>query len=371
MQHRVYRIKLKGHNAYLGELFREARWYYNWLLSHEDFKTVDTRLNTIAVKRGEDFEDVELRRLSSQMKQQLYRQLWDNLRGLSASKKRGRRVGRLRYKSFLGSIPLSNQTFAISGNRVHIQKLKSPLRARGLQQLPETPDIRKADLVKKASGYYLHICVRVPSEETETVGFVGLDMGIADALTFSDGTTVNFSQNQTRLRRLSKSLSRKQKGSRNWYKAKHLLGREHERMTNRKNDASNKVIAALKPYNVIFQDEMLAGWQKGWFGKQVHGSILGRVKARLQHSPANLMLSRSLPTTQLCPSCGALNKHGLERRTYSCECGYTCNRDIHSARNMIVFGQELADVEKGSDVFGVLSGIQNAHLSVKREAAPL
>lgn len=371
VRHKVFRLKLKGHNEYLRQLFIEAKWYYNWLLSHEDFRVVDTTSNDITVKRGEEFETVRLQKLSSQMKQQLYRQLWDSLKGLSVSKKRGRRVGRLKFKRFLRSIPLSNQTFNISGGRVRLQKLRAPLKVRGLSQLPDSPDIRKADLVWKPSGFYLHVCVRLPEEEAQITGVVGMDMGISDALTFSDGTKVNFSQDQTKLRRLNKALSRKQRGSSNWYKAKHQLEREHERMANRKEDASNKVIRALSRTRVIFQDEMIANWQKGLFGRQVHGSILGRVKAKLQHNSANLMLNRSLPTTQLCPHCGCLNKHSLATRVYTCDCGYSLDRDTHAARNMIVFGQELADVEKGSDVFGVLSGIQNSHLSVKREAAPL
>ena len=47
------------------------------------------------------------------------------------------------------------------------------------------------------------------------------------------------------------------------------------------------------------------------------------------------MLNRSVPTTQYCPDCGALNKHGLDKRVYSCSCGYNMDRDTHAAMNMI------------------------------------
>lgn len=234
-------------------------------------------------------------------------------------------------------------------------------------------DIRKADLVRKPSGVYLHVCLRVPTEpKPEPKGAIGLDMGIADALVFSDGTTINYSADDTKLRKLHKELSRKKKGSNNWYKARHQLRREYERLDNRKADAVNKLIHSLKVYNVVFQDEMISGWQKGWFGKQVHRSILGRLKSALQHNPDNLMLSKSLPTTQLCPECSTLNRMSLEARTYKCDCGYTQNRDVHAAKNMLIFaGQELAPVERVEDVFRALSSIQNAHLSVKQEAVSL
>ena len=71
------------------------------------------------------------------------------------------------------------------------------------------------------------------------------------------------------------------------------------------------------------------------FGKQVQYSILGRVKAKLVNNPRVVVLDRSVPTTQYCPDCGALNKHGLDKRVYSCSCGYSMDRDTHAAMNMI------------------------------------
>ena len=43
-------------------------------------------------------------------------------------------------------------------------------------------------------------------------------------------------------------------------------------------------------------------------------------------------------TTQACPECGCLTKHGLDKRKYRCEqCGYeNPDRDIHSANMMVL-----------------------------------
>lgn len=373
VEYKVFKLKLKGGKKYLNSLFAEGKWYHNWILSHDDLKDVDTKLNTIPVKRGEAFETETLEHLSSQMKQGIYQRVWDNVKGLSARKLNGGRVGRLKFTSELNSIPLKNQTFSIVGNRIKLQNHKKRIRFVGGKQLPEEMDIRKADLVRKPSGVYLHVCLKVPSgPKPEPKGAIGLDMGIADALVFSDGTSINYSADDSKVRKLHKELSRKKKGSNNWYKARHQLRREYERVDNRKADAVNKLIHSLKGYSVVFQDEMISGWQKGWFGKQVHRSILGRLKSALQHNPDNLMLSRSLPTTQLCPECSTLNRMGLEARTYKCDCGYTQNRDVHAAKNMLIFaGQELAPVERVEDVSRALFSIQNAHLSVKQEAISL
>lgn len=112
---------------------------------------------------------------------------------------------------------------------------------------------------------------------------------------------------------------------------------------------------------------MITSWKK-LFGKQVHNGILGRLKLALKQNPNNLMISRTCPTTKLCPICGVLNDIKLSVRIYNCECGYSCDRDAHFARNMILIGLEQTYVEKESDLFEILSSIQNKHFSVKQEA---
>ena len=52
------------------------------------------------------------------------------------------------------------------------------------------------------------------------------------------------------------------------------------------------------------------------------------------------ILPKSVPTTKDCPICGKLKKDiTLADRVYSCECGYSENRDIHAARNMILLSK--------------------------------
>ena len=48
------------------------------------------------------------------------------------------------------------------------------------------------------------------------------------------------------------------------------------------------------------------------------------------------MLDKYIPTTKFCPKCFKKNELTLNDRTYVCECGYQEDRDIHSAKNMIL-----------------------------------
>ena len=84
------------------------------------------------------------------------------------------------------------------------------------------------------------------------------------------------------------------------------------------------------------QDEQIAGWHKGLFGKQVQHSCLGTVKAKLKMLPQTVVLDKCIPTTKLCPKCRTVNQHiTLADRTFVCDCGYQEDRDVHSAKNMI------------------------------------
>jgi len=41
-----------------------------------------------------------------------------------------------------------------------------------------------------------------------------------------------------------------------------------------------------------------------------------------------------------------INKHSLDKREYMCECGYTQDRDIHSAKNILFEGLKQIGMER-------------------------
>ena len=84
------------------------------------------------------------------------------------------------------------------------------------------------------------------------------------------------------------------------------------------------------------QDENIARWHKGMFGKKVQHSCLGIVKSKLMALSQTVVLDRFIPTTKLCPKCHSIkNDMTLADRVYECSCGYHEDRDIHAAKNMI------------------------------------
>ena len=128
-----------------------------------------------------------------------------------------------------------------------------------------------------------------------------------------------------------------------WFESSYILliRQEYQKLTNKKNDAANKIVHELLKHKKIYmQDEQLNNW-KIKFGKTVQHSILGRVKSKLKQSKRVVILNKFEPTTQLCPKCLRRNKISLSDRVY--KCGYEEDRDINAAKNMILIGQGLTE----------------------------
>lgn len=63
---------------------------------------------------------------------------------------------------------------------------------------------------------------------------------------------------------------------------------------------------------------------------------MGVIKQKLKALPQTVVLDRFIPTTKWCPSCHSKQKMPLDKREYVCSCGYHEDRDVHSAKNMLV-----------------------------------
>ena len=329
--------------------FIEAKWLYNDILNYSIENNIfDYKIDKTVKHYNKDRELVEdeFKYLGSQMKQGVYENVKSSIKGLSALKKKGHDVGKLKYKQRYTSINLQqyNATYRIvDKNKIKIQKIPGNIRVNGLEQILsiEGIEIANAKLIQKASGYYLAITTFVdkPTEEDkQEKPLIGIDFGCTTTLTLSNGEKVNCSiEESKRLKNLQRKLSKKKKGSNSYYRLRQQLRREYERISNRKNDTSNKITSYLtNNYKVVTQDEQLSNWHKGkWTSATVQHSILGRVKYKLMLCPDTVVLSKWFPTTKLCSCCGRRLELGLGDRQFVCECGVNEDRDIHAANNMI------------------------------------
>ena len=333
----------------LQRCFLEAKWLSNAVIASETLTLDDT--STVQVKIKDTFETREIKNLSSHMKQSVVDSIKANIFNLSKAKKKGLKVGKLKFKKECNEINLKQfgNTYCLkSHNKISIQKI-GVLTVNGLEQINlDEVEFANAKLIQKPSGFYIHLTVYTKKQsqsETEKE-ILGLDMGIKDQLTFSNGVKANFYLEEgEQLKGLIRKLNRQVKGSNQYKQTLARIKRIYEHLNNQKNDVVNKLNSVLeKNYIICFQDELLSQWKrkkskrKFSFGRKVQHGILGRVKDKLKKSSSNFMLESSVPTTQTCPVCGCLTKHNLDKRIYHCNhCGFEClDRDVHSANMMVL-----------------------------------
>lgn len=356
-------------------IFLQSKWFINDIISHLEgnkLSTYDASKKSVEVRLGSGSNKYETREvdcLGAHVKQAIFSRVGDSLKGLKASKDNGNKVGKLNYVKEVKSVPLKqygNTHKVLDSHHVQVVKL-GRLRVGGLDQIPQDAEIGPATLIQRPDGYYVNLTYFIPLEidtswwEREDVG---IDLNIGDTLVTSTGEKfqVRF-EVSPRLKKLQRKLSRQEKGSANYLKTLNKIKRGYQKTSRKKEDTANKIVRRLLDnYGIIYmQDEMLKNWQSGWFGKQVSVSILGRLKAKLKSHTRVCVVNKSCPTTQLCPQCSKLNKIPLSERDYSCSCGYTSDRDIHSASNMLVFGMDEHNVVKSS-------GVGRASTPVEHEA---
>jgi len=350
---KVFEVKFdKSHLSkeklqHLKMLFIEAKWLYNYQLSFENVFDFSYKTKEVEVlNRERRKEKREIKYLSARVRQALIARTQGSVLALSRAKKKGCKIGRLKFKSQITSIPLVQfgVTHKIENESyIKIQGFgRKRFKIMGLNQISENADMADAILISRNGDYYLKITCFVPKEERVGTGkSVGLDFGIKDNIVDSDGNRYNFQFSEPKLlKKVSKRLHRKKKGSKNRFKQKFLLNKQYEKLINKKKDVKNKFVSKLVKENdlVVIQDESIAEWKsskmKGW-GKRIQHSIMGGIISDLKRKSETLVVDKYFPSTQLCPNCGKLNKYSLDKRVYSCSCGYSEDRDIHAAKNIL------------------------------------
>ncbi len=344
---RVYETKIDishlNHTTqkHLNRLFLEGKWLRNHVLSQTKIFGMDDKIHEVPVKVRDLFEIRELNCLSSQMRQSIIERIQDDIRGLAEKKKKGYKVGKLKYKSEMQSIPLKQfgNTFKILDNKyVHVQGIKQKLKVIGLKQIPVGSDIANGTLIRRNGDYYLSITTyQEKKKPVPSIQSIGIDLGLSKQLAFSTGTSIQYSiPVSPKLRKIARRLSKQQLHSKNWNKTRIKLNKEYEKATNIKTDIKNKVVSFLKDNyeTVCFQDENVKAWQRIWGRKILSTSIGGLISTLKQKVHTPVEVNRMYPSTKTCSKCGNIQDMALDDRVYVCKnpnCNNIMDRDHNSA----------------------------------------
>ena len=330
--------------------FIESKWLYNDILSWMKEDPLNKPSNyqlkrTVRVKtKSGDFEERELKHMSFTAKQALVEAMTSSIKTLSTLKKRGLKIGPLKFKSEHNVIHLkrlhTSYQIYVSDNKVKLPGVFRRVKVYGFHQIPKNAEFANAKLLKTPDGYHLKVTCFFEKETMKKTGRqVGIDFGCSTSLTLSTGEKINISvEEPERLKKLQRKLEFLKKGSNNRKKLVNALKREYQKMTNKKNDLVNKIVhRLLTEFDLIaIQDDSFNSWKEENHGKAVQHSVLGRVKAKLKASNKVKVISKWEATTQTCSKCGHREKLELKDRVFECSgCGLSLDRDVNAALNVL------------------------------------
>ena len=355
---RVYKVKVdysrlsKQQKEDFKLLFLEAKWLSNDIIAYskkEGNSIFDYHITDNIVRLDKDKNPINytLTKIGSQMKQSVLDQLKSNVKTLATLKKNGYEVGPIKFRTKVVSINLKQygSTYRIIGsNKMKLQNIKGTIIVNGLKQIIDNPDIEcaNAKILNLPTGYFIAITTYIDKDKLERIDngkIIGIDFGCSTSFITSESDKIDIKLGESeRLKRLQAKLSRQKKGSKRYNRTRHLINVEYQKLKYKKLDAANKLVHRFKQYHtIVIQDEQLEAWKSNGHGKSVQHSILGTVKRKLLELDNIVIISKTAPTTKLCTCCGNRNeKIELKDRVFVCPvCGYTEDRDIHAANNMV------------------------------------
>ena len=176
---------------------------------------------------------------------------------------------------------------------------------------------------------------------------VGADFGMETYLTLNTGEKLHhpqpLKQSLNELRKLNKAVSRKVKGSGNWWRAVGELARLHVKIANQRRDWHYKRATDLcRRFDTIVTETLNLEAMKRLWGRKVSDlafyQFIEILKFKcFKHNREFLQVGQWTPTTKPCSDCGHHNENlSLSDRRWTCpECGSHHDRDINAAINIL------------------------------------
>ena len=224
--------------------------------------------------------------------------------------------------------------------------------------------LKTATISMTATGkFFISILVEDGKEipDKETFGYdstIGLDVGLKDFVTMSDGTKINnpkFLQSSLqRLKVLQKRVSRKKKGSKNRDEAKYQAAKQYEKITNQRKDFLHKLTTKLVSENQAIAIETLNvdGMMKNHCLAQAIGDVswsefFRQLEYKCEwYGKTLLRLGRFEPSSKICSVCGSINRDlKLSDREWTCAgCGTPHDRDVNASINIKKFALQAQNL---------------------------
>ncbi len=372
-----HRIALDPNDAqatYFARAAGTARFAYNWALAewkrqYEAWKSDNSqqkpsqaalRRQLNAVKREQFPWMLEVTKNAPQM---AIIQLGDAFKNFFAGRAK---YPQFRKKGVHDRFTLTNDQFSIDGCRIRIPNLGW---VRMRESLRFAGKVMSATISRVADRWFVSITVDTVDDshlpKAENQGAVGVDLGVSALATLSTGETIDGPKPHkallARLQRLSRGLSRKQKGSANRKKAKGKLAKLHARIANIRSDALHQLTTHLtrRFHTIGIEDLNVRGMVKNrHLARSIADMGFFELRRQLEYKAAMrggqvVVANRFYPSSKTCSGCGhRLEALSLGVREWTCPaCTTHHDRDVNAAvnlKNMAVSSTVSACGEEGA-----------------------
>ncbi|MEB3180299.1 MAG: transposase [Nostocaceae cyanobacterium] len=370
----VYEFKVKAKDKQcraIDDAIRTSQFIQNkclrYWMDNKDSKVDKYALNKYCAVLAAEFPFAD--ELNSMARQSSAERSWGAIARFydNCKKKVLGKKGFPKFKKNCRSVEYKTSGWKLSVNRKAItfsdKKGIGTLKLKGTYDLNyyDIKQIKRVRLVRRADGYYAQFAVDVDikTETQPTNQVVGIDLGlkyfIADSKGNVEPSLQLYRKSEKQLNRANRKKSKKfstdkkkakQQQSNNYHKAKIRYARKHLRVSRQRKEYCKRLAYSVIQSNDLVAYEDLnvkglvrnrhlaksisdAGWYTFRLWLEYFGHKYGKVTVAVP--PHN--------TSQNCSNCGKKVKKSLSTRTHVCpHCGYTEDRDINAAINILKLG---------------------------------
>ena len=281
--------------------------------------------------------------------------------------------GYLKYKSkynknsYTINIIHSNKTIDYKNIKLDLENklIKLPnlgnLEIRGYRNLKQIDGrIINYTISREKNGkYYIAVLYELSDIQKVTPEtIVGLDLGIKKLITLSSGKTYEnnryITKYEEKIKREQKNLSRKQKGSKNYYKNIKKLNGLYIKLSNNRRYYNHKITKEItENYDIISTESLTISKmimdKEHHLSKAISDATFNEILEQLEYKAKErgkyfYKISPYYPSSQICSVCNNIDKKykNLDERMYECNrCYSKLDRDFNASVNIMFEGLKL------------------------------
>lgn len=347
----------KKQERILQEQLNQCRWLYNYFLEErknsweKEKKGISYFQQCNSLPRLKE-KYPSLDKVYSQVLQNVADRVDKAFQNFFRRVKQRQKPGYPRFKGFdrYDSFTYKQAGFGwkIDNNRLELSKIGS---IKVKLHRPIIGTLKTCTIRRQAGKWYACVSIEYePKPLRKTNKAVGIDVGLENFATFSTEEKIEnphfFKADEKALAKAQRKLSKQSKGTPERKKAKKVVARIHERVSNKRHDFIHQETRKIVNHFGIICIEKLntKGMMKNhYLAKSIADVAWNQFAQALfykaEEAGRKIVAVDPKNTSQICSQCGTVVKKKLSTRWHKCSvCGLHLHRDINASRNILALG---------------------------------